>query len=234
MKNKTNSNIGSELFTVLKEQVLGWKYGPSHRFTEEALCAEFGVSRSPVREALGMLVENGLVVKEPHKGYRVKQLGLQEIHNLYDVRLALELFVVGQLAEFGMPEELRRKLQDIWQTILENQPEVTAEYHKEDEAFHMALVEANHNQALIDIYRTVVERLYFIRANDITSPERLQRTCEQHLRILDYIQKRDMHQAQEALRINITDGMANIEQALKEALLRAYLGTEVSRDQENP
>lgn len=234
MKNKSTSNIGSELFTVLKEQILGWKYAPSHRFTEEALCAEFGVSRSPVREALGMLIENGLVEKEPHKGYRVKHLGLQEILNLYDVRLALELFVVGQLAEFGIPEELLRKLQDNWQAILKNHPEVTAEYHKEDEAFHMALVEANHNQALIDIYRTVVERLYFIRANDITSSERLQRTCEQHLLILDYIQKRDTYQAQEALRVNITDGIANIEQALKEALLRRYLGTKASHDQENP
>jgi len=81
-------NLSTEIFTVLKDRIIRWQYASGHRFTEEGLCEEFGVSRSPVREALRMLVENDLVEKAPYKSYSVKQPDLQEIQELYDVRLA--------------------------------------------------------------------------------------------------------------------------------------------------
>jgi DNA-binding GntR family transcriptional regulator len=106
MKNQSSPNISSEVFSTLKERIIRWDYAPGHRFTEEALCDEFGMSRSPIREALRMLVENGLVDKEPHRGYSVKQPDMKEIFDLYDVRLALETYVVATLAQKGMPAEV--------------------------------------------------------------------------------------------------------------------------------
>ena len=90
MTARKTSALSTQVFIALKERLIHWEYSPAHRFTEEELCAEFGVSRSPVREALHMLVENGLVHKEPHRGYTVRQPDLKEIHDLYDVRQALE------------------------------------------------------------------------------------------------------------------------------------------------
>ena len=54
---------GSEIFTALKSRIIRWEYPPGYRFTEEEICKEFGVSRSPVRETLRMLEEHGLVDK---------------------------------------------------------------------------------------------------------------------------------------------------------------------------
>jgi DNA-binding GntR family transcriptional regulator len=56
--------LSNDVFSVLKERIIHWEYAPGHRFTEEALCEEFGISRSPVREALRMLVENRLPTKD--------------------------------------------------------------------------------------------------------------------------------------------------------------------------
>jgi len=56
--NKTVT-ISASLIATLKEHIITWKYPPEHRLTEEALCREFGVSRSPVREALRRNVEDG-------------------------------------------------------------------------------------------------------------------------------------------------------------------------------
>ena len=59
MKEQHSPNLSTDVFSVLKERIIRWEYAPGHRFTEEGLCDEFGVSRSPVREALRMLVETG-------------------------------------------------------------------------------------------------------------------------------------------------------------------------------
>src|SRR3954469_2727411 len=92
------SSRSDEIFGVLKARIIRWQYPPGYRLTEDTLCNEFGVSRIPVREALHMLVENALADRVPHRGCTVKQLNLEEIHELYEMRLALELYAVEQLA----------------------------------------------------------------------------------------------------------------------------------------
>src|SRR5262245_3219620 len=63
------SGLSASIVATLKERIVGWKYPPEHRLTEEGLCREFGVSRSPVREALRALVTNGFVRKLQNRGY---------------------------------------------------------------------------------------------------------------------------------------------------------------------
>src|SRR5215470_6465342 len=71
------SGLPASIVATLKERIIAWKYPPEHRLTEEALCREFGVSRSPVREALRALVTNGFVTKLANRGYAVRQLDLR-------------------------------------------------------------------------------------------------------------------------------------------------------------
>lgn len=219
----SSKNLSAEIFTALKERIIHWHYPSGHRFTEEALCEEFGVSRSPVREALRMLVENDLVDKAPHKGYSVKQLDLQEIHELYEVRLALETFVTERLVQRGFPQEDFDALHRTWQELRRAPTDESVNFPDKDEEFHETLAAWTGNQTLLDQIRAIDERLHFIRMADITSPERLEATCEQHLRILDCIREKNIECAREALQVNIEDGRKNVEHAIKEALARAYL-----------
>jgi DNA-binding GntR family transcriptional regulator len=221
------ANLSREVFTALKERIIRWGYPPGHRLTEEELCQEFGVSRAPVREALRMLAENGLVDMMPHRGCTVKLPDLTEVHDLYDVRLALELFVVGQLAERGMDEERWQQLYGRWQELLSLPVEpVLAEggLADEDAAFHEALAQATGNRLLYDQLRAIDERLFFTRRTDITTVERLHMTCKQHLHILACIRAGDSAAAQKALLTNVDYGRSNVERALKDALAQAYLG----------
>lgn len=225
MVQKSSSNLSSEIFTVLKDRIIHWQYPSGHRFTEEGLCEEFKVSRSPVREALRMLVENSLVDKAPHKGYSVKQLDLQEIHELYDVRVALEIFVIERLVQRGYPENGWSSLHQIWQNLRKSSMTDSADFPDRDEEFHETLATWTGNQTLLQQIRSIDERLHFIRMTDITSVERLVATCDQHLRILDCIKEKNVEGAREALQINIEDGRKNVEHAIKEALARAFLGS---------
>ncbi len=221
MKQKASA-LSTEVFAALKERIIHWEYPPAHRFTEEELCEEFGVSRSPVREALQMLVENSLVTKEAYRGYTVRQPDLEEIHDLYDVRLALEFFVVEWLISHVMPEADWRQLRDTWQNILDHLPQSTADFAIDDETFHEELAALTGNRALVQYLRNIDERLHFVRTTDITTPERLSTTCEQHLKILDFIKAGNLDGAREAIRENIENGRKNVEVAVREVLVRSF------------
>jgi DNA-binding GntR family transcriptional regulator len=225
MKEQPSPNLSTDVFAVLKERIIRWEYAPGHRFTEEGLCEEFGVSRSPVREALRMLVENNLVDKMPHKGYSVKQLDMQEIHELYDVRMALETFVIERLTQSEYPAGEWKELYRTWQSLRKATMTNSSDFPKLDEEFHERLAVWTANRTLLQQIRSIDERLHFIRMADITTAERLRATCEQHLRILDCIKAKDIECAREALQNNIEDGRKNVDHAIKEALARAYLGS---------
>ena len=215
-------NLSREVSNSLSERILSLAYPPGHRLTEEALCAEFKVSRSPVREALGMLVENGLIDKKARHGYSVRRLDLQEINELYDVRLVLELAVIERVCEKGMePAEITR-LEEYWSGLHDQLPRMAEHLADSDEEFHEILASAAGNRALRQMLDYVDKRIHFVRLADITNPDRLLTTCLDHLAILRAIRERDPALGAQAVRRNIEWGRKNVEAALKDALIRAH------------
>jgi len=219
----SEGNLSREIVDSLSERILSLAYPPGHRLTEEALCAEFKVSRSPVREALGMLVENGLIDKKARSGYSVRRLDLREINELYDVRLVLELAVIERVCATGMdPAELDR-LEAYWRGLEAQPPALEGSLAASDEEFHEVLARGAENRVLQQMLDYVDRRIHFVRQADITNPDRLQTTCRHHLDILRAVRERDAVLGTEAVRRNIEWGRKNVEAALKDALIRAYL-----------
>ena len=218
---------GSEIFTALKRRIIRWEYPPGYRFTEEEICKEFGVSRSPVRETLRMLEEHGLVEKVPYRGCTVKQPDVQAINELYDVRAILELAVVEQLAMAPQPPDLLKACAQRWDELARVSVYAQVEsldLAQEDREFHEGLARATGNRTLFDMLGTVNERLHFMRMFDITTVERLWDTCSQHLRIVGSIGVGDAAAAKYAMQLNIEGARQHVKNAIKEALARAYLG----------
>ena len=215
-------NLSREVYTSMSERILSLAYPPGHRLTEEALCAEFEVSRSPVREALGMLVENGLVDKKARHGYTVRRLDLQEIDELYDVRLVLELAVIERVCDRGMDAAELTRLEEHWRGLLADLPIMSGNLADMDEEFHEVLARSAGNRPLQQMLDYVDKRIHFVRVADITNPDRLETTCLHHLAILRAVRERDVARGVEAVRRNIEWGRGNVESALKDALFRAY------------
>ena len=228
MPKKTTSNLSQKIFDELNYRINSWKYGPSHRLTEQGLSEEFGVSRSPIREALGKLVDRGLVEKIPNIGYSVKQPNMTEVLELYDLRLALELYIVEWLSANGMQPNEWNKLREVW-TKLQHKTDsklidlAGLDVARLDEEFHEVMALGVGNSALLQEFHEINERLHFLRMTDITTSERLLTTCEQHLEILRCIEEQDSSCAREALRKNIENGRDNVETALRSAISQAYL-----------
>lgn len=215
-------NLSAEVYETLSERIRTWLYPPGHRLTEEELCNEFGMSRSPIREALNMLVEAGLVDKAERKGYRVRRIDLQELQDLYETRLVLELAVVERLCAKGMRPALLQMLRKRWQELLDALPAMAHEAALEDEHFHEALAAEAGNRVMQRLLKEIDRSIHFVRLSDITDPERLKKTCSDHLEILDALERCDMKRAQELTRENILWGKEKVANALKEALIRAH------------
>jgi len=224
MATDDSPSLTVRLVATLKERIVRWEYPPGYRLTEEALCHEFDVSRSPVRAALTVLAEKRLIDKVPHRSYTVKQPDIREVDELYAVRLALELYVAEHLAEHGIPERDWAELSRVWQALLKQPQGDSEELSTLDERFHESLAEATGHRTLLHRLRTLNERLHIFRMTDFTTPGRVANTCVQHLDILERIRARDPDGARRAMRCNIEEARNNIESAIKEALARAYIG----------
>src|SRR2546426_8463257 len=156
------SNLSASIVATLKERIIHWQYPPEHRLTEAELCQKFGVSRSPVREALRTLATDGFVKKMPNRGYAVKQYNLREIEELYEVRLALELFVVECLAKRG----IRKKdnidaLKRTWTGLLNGSSKKDEELARLDTLFHESLAHADRKSTRLNSNHLVISYAVF-------------------------------------------------------------------------
>lgn len=216
------SGLSASIVGTLKARIVGWEYPPEHRLTEEALCREFGVSRSPVREALRALVANGFIRKMQNRGYAVRQLDLRDIEELYDLRTAIELHVVERLARDSLKRSELDALRETWKGIRAGPPRKGEELAQLDTRFHEALAELTGNHMLLEQLRLINERLLVFRMIDFDQPQRAESTCRQHIKVIERIIAGDPEGARAAMRRNIGDGREIVHQSIKEALARAY------------
>ena len=223
MTTPTSTTLSASIVAAIKERVIAWQYPPEHRLTEEALCREFNVSRSPVREALRVLATNGFVKRMPNRGYAVRQVNLREIEEIYEVRLALELYTIETLATRGAPQKGLSALRNTWEAVLKAPDSRKGEDLAElDTTFHESLASLIGNETLLRELRAINERLFVFRMIDFSRADRVQSTCAQHLNILERIAAQDGEGARVAIRKNIEDGRNIVHATLKEALARAY------------
>lgn len=220
-----NGHRGQGILKSLRRRILDWHYPPGCHLGEQALCEEFSSSRIPVREALRALAEQGLVDKVPNQGCYVKQPDVDGIHQLYDLRLALELFVVERLAQTGPTPEHAARVRAYWEPLLHIRADEPADGDalvRADEEFHLGLALAVGNPYIVDALKDINERLRFVRLVVITTPHRVQGTAGEHLAVLDALVKKNVEAARRALRQNIDHARNKVEIALIRALTKSH------------
>lgn len=213
------------VFKRLEQRILSWKYLPGHHLKEDEICAEFNVSRIPVREALSRLSQIHLVERKPNFGCTVKKWTVDELTEFYELRLALESYVVETLAREGTPESVFAPLIEEWQQYRDFSEESVVsgiDWSRRDENFHITICQALGNRQILTTLRDVNARLRFLRVKDINSPERIRISSNQHLAILKAILSGDSETAKRTLRKNIYTGKSNVESSLRDILIEAY------------
>ncbi|MFZ4893029.1 GntR family transcriptional regulator [Plantibacter sp. Mn2098] len=178
-------------YQTLRKRILGGEIGVDTRLYESTLTGELGTSRTPIREALAMLEQDGIVEREP-RGYRVRRRSTQEVLDYFDIRTALESAAAASAA-IRATELERAQMIEILRRAGESEPVAAAHLHRD---WHKALIASSHNEALGEF----VERAeVMILLHEKPWPVSIAGTAQsqrEHLQILDAVLARDAIAAQ--------------------------------------
>ena len=216
-----------EVYEQLKRDVSDFKLVPGDRFTETEISERLGVSRTPVRQALFRLQQEGFVEVLFRSGWRVLPFDFDQFEELYDLRMVLETTAAHRLCETTQKinHTLLDELAAIWLVTLERRSSDAAQVAKWDEAFHCALVAAAGNLEMARVHSDVTDRIRVIRRLDFTKQPRIDATYEEHAKILQAIQSKRGDQATLLLRAHIQTSQAEVR---KITLHQLHLARELS------
>lgn len=212
--------LSDHVHSELKRRLTLWEYFPGQRLGEEAIATEFGVSRTPVREALRRLEQEGFLQDQPGSaGYRVPRPDLPRMEELYEVRLSLEQAAVRRLAQ-APPDPEIDELLATWQIPKGPAPAPDPDLVHADEAFHEALARIAGNRTLYNMLCSLNEHIRVIRTNDFLTPKRISTTYRQHRGILLSVRKGDAEEAVSRLSAHIQESQTYVREAAARAVAR--------------
>ncbi|HEY5720167.1 MAG TPA: GntR family transcriptional regulator, partial [Gammaproteobacteria bacterium] len=174
------------------------------RLDEASLAARFGVSRTPVREALNQLVSSGLVELRPRRGATVAAPGLKQLLEMFEVMAELE-GLCGRLAARRMSEEERDLLQaahDGSQVHVDHGD--SDGYYEANVAFHEAIYAGCHNRFLAEQTRALRNRLAPYRRLQLRRVDRIAESNDEHAAVLRAIVDGDANEADRLLQSHVT------------------------------
>jgi DNA-binding GntR family transcriptional regulator len=181
----------------LEDKINGGILKPGERIVEETLCKAFGVSRSPVREALRTLESQGYVVREPRKGVSVSRVTAKEIEDTYRIRANLESLAVYLAVKKQDPKVLQ-KLNKINRKMIElaEEGKVSGAYFNLNLKFHKTLVDACDNKRLIQMIDTFVKQTRRYRLQVLSIPGRIEASLKNHEMIVRSFEAGDAKKAE--------------------------------------
>ena len=201
-----------DVYAQLKQDVAEFKLVPGDRFTENELSERLGVSRTPVRQALFRLQQEGYVEVLFRSGWRVLPFDFDQFEQLYDLRMVLETTAAQRLCTDGerVDRELLDALVAFWLVPVAERSADMLEVSLRDEAFHCSLVAAAGNAEMARVHRDVTDRIRIIRRLDFTKQARIDATYDEHAKILRAVQRKRGDQAALLLRAHIATSQAEV------------------------
>jgi DNA-binding GntR family transcriptional regulator len=204
-------NLSARVYGQIKNLILCNEVMPGQKLHHQELSDRLGVSRTPVREALTRLVQEGYVSFLPNRGFTCKEIRLQEAEELYDLREALEAFAV------------EKALQNLTDDALDSLSvkmnlygaDVRRRFSRErliyDQDVHLEIARLCGNDTLIRTLTQVFERIILKRRTDgLYDPARGLTAHQEHLQLLQAMKQRDAARAIGILRAHIQAGRDNV------------------------
>jgi DNA-binding GntR family transcriptional regulator len=203
-------NLAEQVYAALKAQMHDFTLVPGDRFSETEVGARLGVSRTPVREALFRLRNEGLLDVESKSGWFVRPIDFDKLEQLYDLRVILESAAVERLCSLPEPAPALEALKRVWLVPVAERLNDARDVGALDEQFHATLVRAVGNAEMARVHWDVTERIRIIRRLDFTRGDRIQATYSEHAKILRCVIERKAGAAQLLLRSHIEQSKAEV------------------------
>jgi DNA-binding GntR family transcriptional regulator len=212
----TQSSFRTQAYHALKQAITSVNiYAQSHeiRLDERQLSQDLGVSRTPIREAMTLLEQEGFVKTLPRRGIFVVRKTKREIVEMIQVWAALESLAARLVTLRASDEEIAqlRHLFDEFQGVRRSPEGHLDEYSDANIRFHQLIIQLSGNQLIADMTENLFIHVRAIRQMTIGQDNRAARSIVDHLNIIEALERRDTELAERLTRQHTLDLAAHVE-----------------------
>ncbi|CAA9551938.1 MAG: Transcriptional regulator, GntR family [uncultured Thermomicrobiales bacterium] len=206
-------NLGSDVYGILWEWILGHNLHPGQKLSDLHLSEELGVSRTPVREALHRLVQDGIVEYAPNRGFFVARFSAVDIAEIFDLRAALEALACRTVGERRPVSDLRRALAELTRVEAmiagartdQERLDASRVFLEIDQGFHRWIIEQSGNQRLIAIVGGLWGQISVFQRAGTHIPGWMEIAIGQHREIIGRLLDGEIETAADALAAHILE-----------------------------
>ena len=204
-------SLTSKVFHEIKNGIIQGKYKEGESLVETKLARELGVSRTPVREAIRLLEFEGLVSFKPNRGTVVEGISAQDIEDIYAIRTMIEGLAARWAVNNISDQELAQlvETQDLMEFYASKDD--IEHFTKLDTRFHEIIYRASKSRPLSQVLNNFHDMVQRVRKLSITNGGRIEKTVEEHRRIVDAIKAKNEESAEEAMTSHVMGVVSNLE-----------------------
>lgn len=198
-------NLNDQAYQALKNSIMNKELLPGTRLVDSQLAAQFGISRTPLRDAIRKLTEEGLVVKHSQKGYSVFCPSFKDINEIFELREILDIAACTKLIQEVLPhnpeamEEIRRS----YEGILETAAASPNDFVKNDEDLHDTIIRLTDNSRIISLYSDLKDQTRIFRHMTAPNHLRVELARQYHSRIYQGLTELDLEKTIDAIRTHV-------------------------------
>ncbi|MFD5097034.1 GntR family transcriptional regulator [Amycolatopsis thailandensis] len=197
-------NLRDEVIETLRGAVISGGMRPGVVYSAPTLAERFGVSATPVREAMLDLVKEGLMETVRNKGFRVTEPTEHELDNFTELRALIEVPTVRRIAESGVAADALRRLRELATGIERAAVANDLIGHVTvDMEFHLALLDLAGNEHLVEVVRSLRARSRIYGLKALAERGQLISSSREHSELVDLIEARDADGAEDLMRRHI-------------------------------
>jgi len=198
MPEETRQGLTKKIYDEIKKRIINNDFRPGMHLKEVWLAERLQASRTPVREALRQMEIDGLVIKEPNKGFSVGQMSLEEFYEICVVREKLEGHAAKVASQRISPKEMQslNRIHESYKLFFQKEVPLPM-LNRFDDQLHRLILQACGNGTIQRILLGLQDKIWQIRRR--ARPPRLQKSVKEHLRIIETIKNRDGYRAEKAM-----------------------------------
>jgi DNA-binding GntR family transcriptional regulator len=196
-------NLRERVYEILKRSIIFQEISPGDKIDEENLARTLGVSRTPIRESLCRLENEGIVKIIPRRGAFVVKHSKESIIEILLVREVLEGFA-ARLAVDHMDERTIEEMKALFRGFSEsNIRDRSKDYVQADLEFHARIVKKSKNNLLINLMNILNDHVQMLRLRTVALKGRPERSLSEHVRIIEALERRNSPLAESLMRRHI-------------------------------
>ena len=204
------------VFQTLREAILKGDLRPGERLMELQLAAKLGVSRTPIREAIRMLEQEGLAVTIPRKGAEVARMTEKNMEDVLQIREALDELAVQVACDKMTDQQLENltlAMKNFENAIQAGDLKKTAAY---DVEFHDIIYESTDNPKLVTLLNNLREQIYRYRVEYLKEKENYPMLIKEHETIVAALKEKNKERVSDAMRCHIRNQAETVKNIIRE------------------